>query len=164
MKKEFLEIAKIINTHGIAGELKVEAWCDSPDVLKKIKHFYIGEKEYTVVSVRTGGAFPLIKLDGICTIDDALKLKNKVLSARREDIPVKEGRTFICDLIGLDVIDNVTGRVYGKLKDVLQYNPHDIFVIKTSGEDVLMPNVPEYVASVDVDKGIFITPIDGFFD
>ena len=41
MKKEFLEIAKIINTHGIAGELKVEAWCDSPDVLKKIKHFYI---------------------------------------------------------------------------------------------------------------------------
>lgn len=111
-----------------------------------------------------GRAFPLIKLDGICTIDDALKLKNKVLSAKREDIPVKEGRTFICDLIGLDVIDNVTGRVYGKLKDVLQYDPHDIFVIKTSGEDVLMPNVPEYVASVDVDKGIFITPIDGFFD
>ena len=47
--------------------------------------------------------------------------------------------------------------------DVMQYDPHDIFVIKTEGEDVLMPNVPEYVASVDTEKGIFVTPIDGFF-
>ena len=144
MKKEFLEVGKIINTHGISGEMKVEPWCDSPDVLKKIKHFYIGETEYTALSVRTGGAFPLIKFEGITTVEDAARLKNKVISAKREDIPVKEGRTFI-------------------LKDVMQYDPHDIFVIKMEGEDVLMPNVPEYVASVDTEKGIFVTPIDGFF-
>ena len=97
MKKEFLEVGKIINTHGISGEMKVEPWCDSPDILKKIKHFYIGETEYTALSVRTGGAFPLIKFDGITTVEDAARLKNKVISAKREDIPVKEGRTFICD-------------------------------------------------------------------
>lgn len=66
-------------------------------------------------------------------------------------------------MIGLPVIDKNTGRTYGILKDVMQYDPHDIFVIKTEGEDVLMPNVPEYVASVDTEKGIFVTPIDGFF-
>ena len=163
MKKEFLEVGKIINTHGISGEMKVEPWCDSPDVLKKIKHFYIGETEYTALSVRTGGAFPLIKFEGITTVEDAARLKNKVISAKREDIPVKEGRTFICDMIGLPVIDKNTGRTYGILKDVMLYDPHDIFVIKMEGEDVLMPNVPEYVASVDTEKGIFVTPIDGFF-
>ena len=93
-----------------------------------------------------------------------MRLKNKVISARREDIPVKEGRTFICDMIGLPVIDKNTGRRYGTLTDVMQYNPHDIFVIKTDTGDVLMPNVSEYVASVDTEKGIFVTPIDGFFD
>ena len=33
-KKAYLEIAKIINTHGVRGAVKLEPWCDSPDVLK----------------------------------------------------------------------------------------------------------------------------------
>ena len=41
VKKEFLEIGKIINTHGVSGEMKIEPWCDSPDVLKKIKKFLL---------------------------------------------------------------------------------------------------------------------------
>ena len=30
--KEYLEAGKIINKRGLAGELKVESYCDSPDV------------------------------------------------------------------------------------------------------------------------------------
>ena len=37
--KPYLEIAKIINTHGIRGDLKLDLWCDSPDTVKKIKFF-----------------------------------------------------------------------------------------------------------------------------
>lgn len=164
MKKEFLEIAKIINTHGIAGEMKLEPWCDSQETLKGIKHLYLGERELTVTSLRTGGAFPLIKFSGIDTVEDAAKYKNKILSARRSDIKIPDGRIFVCDLIGLDVIDKNTGRIYGTLSDVLDYEPHEIYVIKTETGEVMLPAVPEYISQIDVENGIFITPIEGFFN
>ena len=33
MKKRYLETGKIVNTHGVTGEVKVQSWCDSPEVL-----------------------------------------------------------------------------------------------------------------------------------
>ena len=36
-KKEFIEAGRITNTHGIAGEVKIEVWLDSPEFLKKFK-------------------------------------------------------------------------------------------------------------------------------
>ena len=163
-KKEFLEVGKIINTHGVTGEMKVESWCDSPDVLKGIKRFHIGGEEFSPVSVRTGGAFPLIKLSGINTVEDAAKYKNKILTARRSEIKKPEGASFICDLIGLPVIDRDSGKIYGTLSDVLEYSPNPIYSIKTEKGEVLMPAVKEYVAKIDEDEGIFVTPIEGFFD
>ena len=33
MRKEYIEAGKIVTTHGIKGEVKVQPWCDSPDFL-----------------------------------------------------------------------------------------------------------------------------------
>ena len=40
MKKQYLECGKIINTHGVAGAVKIEPWCDDPYVLARKKHIY----------------------------------------------------------------------------------------------------------------------------
>ena len=37
MLKEFLEAGRIVGTHGIKGELRVDPWCDSPDFLAQFK-------------------------------------------------------------------------------------------------------------------------------
>ena len=41
MKKKYLEIGRIVGTRGLQGELKVEPWCDSPEVICEIKKLYI---------------------------------------------------------------------------------------------------------------------------
>ena len=33
MKKQFLDSGKIVGTHGIKGEVRIEPWCDSPEFL-----------------------------------------------------------------------------------------------------------------------------------
>ena len=38
--KQFLEIGKIVNTHGINGEIKVQPWCDTPDILTQFDILY----------------------------------------------------------------------------------------------------------------------------
>lgn len=164
-KKDFIEAFKIINTHGIAGEVKCEVFCDCPDMLKEIKTFYAGNTVYSVVSFRIHGNFILIKFKGIDTVEDAARLKNRILTAKREDFILPPGKIFICDIIGLPVYDKETDKMYGTLKDVLLYEPHKIFVIETETGDVLLPDVPEFISSADPDSGkILITPIEGFFN
>ena len=40
-KKAHLEVAKIINTHGVRGAVKLDLWCDGPQTFKKIKRVYL---------------------------------------------------------------------------------------------------------------------------
>ena len=166
-KKAYLEIAKIINTHGVRGAVKLDPWCDSPEMIKKIKKLYLKNGAcYDVSDVKMiNGGFVVCSLSGITTVEAAVKLKNKILLAKREDIPLEEGAFFICDLIGLPVKDAETGVVYGTVEDVIQNTVQDIYSIKTeSGKSVLLPAVPAFVKKVDTDDAVYITPIDGFFD
>jgi 16S rRNA processing protein RimM len=165
-KKAYLEIAKIINTHGVRGAVKLDPWCDGPQVFKKLKHLYLENgKEFEVSDVKTVGAFVVCTLSGVATVEDAIKLKNKVLFAKREEIPLAKGSHFICDMIGLPVKDAATSEVYGTLVEVSQPALQEIYEIRTpSGKTVLMPAVPQFIAKIDTDDAIYITPIAGFFD
>ena len=166
-KKDFLEIGKIINTHGVRGEVKIDPWCDSPEDFCALSRVYLENKtEFAVSHARViNGNFILCSLSGIKTLDDAVKYKNKVLFVRREDLDIPEDAVLICDIRGLPVIDKNTGKVYGKLTDVLQYTCQEVYEITDEdGKQTLIPNVPAFIAERDTEKGIFITPIDGFFE
>ena len=166
-KKQFLEIGKIINTHGVRGEVKIDPWCDSPEVFCALSRVYLADKtEFAVEKSRIiNGNFILCSLSGIKTVEDAVKYKNKVLFVRREDLDVPEDAVLICDILGLPVIDKNTGKVYGTLTDVLQYTCQEVYEITDeNGVKTLIPNVPAFIAERDTENGIFITPIDGFFE
>ena len=165
-KKAYLEIAKIINTHGVRGAVKLDPWCDSPETLKKIKKLYLENgASFDVSEVKMiGGGFVVLSLSGVTTVEAAVKLKNKILLAKREDIPLAEGAHFICDLIGMPVKDAENGKVYGTLLEVAQPALQELYVVKTeSGKTVMIPNVPAFVHHID-EEAIYITPIGGFFD
>ncbi len=166
-KKAFPETGRIINTHGVKGEVKIEPWCDTPEDFTALSRVYLDNgQELKVENARIfGGKFILCSLSGIKTLEEAVKYKNKIVHAKREDLDIPENAVLICDMLGLPVIDKDSGRVYGRLTDVLQYTIQDVYEIETeSGEKVLMPAVPEFVKEVDTEKGIFITPIEGFFN
>ena len=165
-KKAYLEIAKIINTHGVRGAVKLDPWCDSPETLKKIKKLYLENgTSFDVSNVKMiNGGFVVLSLSGIETVEDAVKLKNKILLAKREDIPLAEGAHFICALIGMPVKDAETGKLYGTLLEVTQPALQELYVGKTeSGNTGMVPNVPAFVHHID-DEAIYMTPIGGFFD
>ncbi len=169
--KQFIEIGKIINTHGVKGALKIEPWCDSPSVLAKMKRIYFAPKvsgdgfaEKAVLSGSVQKDKVLLTIEGVDTVEAAILLKNTVIYANRDDIPIKKGSYLIADLIGLDVIDAVSGRVYGKLTDVIQGGSGDIYDIKTDKGSALMPAVKEFVKEIRLHEGIFVTPIKGIFD
>ncbi len=165
-KKAYLEIAKIINTHGVRGAVKLDPWCDSPETLKKIKTLYLENgTAFAVSNVKMLGAgFVVLSLSGVDTVESAMKLKNKILLAKREEIPIAKDAHFICDLIGMPVKDAENGTLYGTLSEVIQPALQEIYVIKTqNGKTTMIPNVPAFIHHID-EEAIYVTPIGGFFD
>ena len=98
-------------------------------------------------------------------MDAALLLKNKVVYAERETIPIDEDAAFIIDMIGLDVFKYGTDEKLGVLEDVFESVASDIYVVKTpDGREVLVPSVDEFIEEIDVERGIWISPISGMFE
>ena len=167
MRAEYLECARIINTHGTDGTVKLESWCDSPQVLAEIGTLYFKDEDAfapcAVLRASVFKSFVLAKLEGISDLETAEALRGRVLYASREDIAVEDGAHFISDLIGLDIIDADSGKLYGKLTNIINGGASDIYVVKCDDGERMMPAVSEYVRKIDLERGIFVSPIEGMF-
>ena len=158
---DMFECGKVLNTHGVRGELKVENYCDD-GFFKKVKTIFIGGVEYTIKSTRDHGAFVLLTLAGIENIDQAMVLKNKPITARRADLKLKKGQYLYQDLFGFEVYDQRPQKVIGKLKDVLERPASMVYVIDCDGTEILIPAVPPFHQGVDLEaKVLTLCTIEG---
>ena len=167
MLKEYLEIGKVVGTHGIQGELRVECWCDSPEFLAKFRNLYFNEgKEKLDIKARPHKNIALVKIKGVDTIEQGDLLRGKVLYMRRRDAKLEKGAHFVQDLIGLEIKDAETDKVYGTLTDVLKTGANDVYEMKTDGVKVYyIPVIPDVVKKIEPEKGfVLITPMKGLFD
>lgn len=166
MVKKFLEGGKIVGTHGVRGEMRVECWCDSPQFLAQFKTLYFDEgKEKIKVQSRAHKNMVLIKMPNVDTIEQADLLRGKILYIKRTDIKLEEGVNFVQDLIGLQVIDSDSGEVYGVVNDVLRTGSNDVYEMKDKNNKMFyIPAIPDIIDEIDVDGGeIRITPMKGLF-
>lgn len=153
-----LEVGKIVNTHGLRGEVKVVPWTDYPEVFEEISSVFISRreetKEYKIKSVKYQKNNIILKLSGIDSIDEAEKLRGVILTTERSQLgELPEGTYYIADLIGLAVYDE-SGELLGRISDVLQTGSNDVYVVKRdAGRDLLIPVIDDVVLSVDIDGG-----------
>ena len=167
MKKEFLETGKIVGTHGVKGMVRIQPWCDDSDFLKNFKKFYIGSlKEEIVLSdVKPHGNVVIASVQGVETIEAAEALRNKVIFIKREDAHLPEGRYFISELIGCQVIDADGGEILGTLTDVSETGANDVWHITKDDKEYLVPAIDQVIVSADVEtEKIILRPLKGIFD
>ncbi len=167
-RNKYLECGKAVSTHGVRGTLRLESYCDSPEVLAKLRRMYrkTPSGEYIPMKVRASAVqknMALITFEDIKSLDEAIVYKNTVFYADRNDLPMNDGDEFIADLIGLDIIDITDGGVIGKLKDVISPGGRDVYVISdVRGGEFMVPAVAEFIKKIDVDGGrIEVSLIEG---
>ena len=152
MKKEFLEVGKIVNTHGVRGEVKLQPWADSPDFLLKFKNLYLDGKAMKVRAARVHKAMVILSLEGVEDVNAAMALKEKVLCIRRADAKLPKGSFFIQDILGADVVDE-QGVKLGELVDVLDLPGNSVYVVRGERE-IMIPAVPDFILKTDADAGV----------
>ena len=166
--QNYLPACKIVSTHGVRGEMKALPLCDDAAFLAKFKRLFTsadGAGETRVLGVRAQGNVILLRLDGVTDMDAARAQVGRTYYLAKADAKLPRGRYFIDDLLGCDVVDADTDRVYGQLTNVDRPAAQDIYTVTDgAGEEHMLPAVPEFVKKIDIDaRKIFVTPIEGMF-
>ena len=152
-KKTFIEAGRIVNTHGVQGEVKIEVWLDSPRFFKSFKRLYTDRQtELTIESARTHKDFVIAKLAGVDDVNAAMALKGQRIWIRRSDAALPGGAFFLQDILGARVVDEA-GQEVGTLAEVMETPANRVYVVRGETEH-LIPAVPEFIRNTDVDAGV----------
>lgn len=165
--EKYLETGKIVGTHGVRGEIRVEPWCDTPEFLKSVPRLYFenGAAEIKITSRRVHKSMLLMCIDGIDNLDKAEELRGKVLYIDRDDVNLGDGYYFIQDLLGLRAFDAETDKYYGKITDVFTTAANGVYEIEDdAGTKFYFPAVKHMIAETNPNEGwIKLRPIPGIF-
>ena len=146
MKQEFIQVGRIVNAHGIRGEVRVQPRRVSPALLTRCKTFYIDGQAVVPTANPVHKDMVLLQLPGVDDMNAALTYKNK-------DLFLPEGEYFDDELLGLEVYDCVTGALLGTLTAVDEYPASKVYTVKGERE-ILIPAVKDaFIRSVDLDGG-----------
>ena len=144
-----LTVATVLKPQGIRGEIKVKALTDSASDLVPIKKISIDGVEYSVLSVRAQGEYAYLSLKGVADRNCAELLRGKEICAEREDLPpLPEGRYYIADLIGCEVVTE-RGDILGIVKEVTPART-DIYTLDAKGREICFAAADGVISDVDI--------------
>lgn len=167
---DLLEVGKIVNTHGLRGEVKVVPWTDYPEVFEDIETVYIKKKSdferLDIAGIKYQKNNLIIRFAQLKDINEAEKYKNRVLYAERASLgELPEGVYYIADLIGLDVVKE-DGEKVGVISDVFNTGSNDIYEVKREGQkNLLLPVIDDVVLNIDIEnKKVTVRMMEGLED
>lgn len=165
----YLNVGKIVNTHGIKGEVRVQSQTENPKERYQVGSELVIEMNeneqipVTVKSHRVHKNFDLLTFEDYPSINDVEKFKNKMLQIDEKLLPdLDEGVYYESEIVGATVFDEANNKV-GTLKEILFLPANDVWVVeRPNKKDLLLPFIESVILDVDtVKKEIIVHVLEG---
>lgn len=173
MTKRWFNVGKIVNTHGIKGEVRVISKTDFAEERYKpgntLYLFMDGRNEPVEVTVNTHRLhkqFHLLQFKERQNLNEVEELKNAIIKVPEEELgELNEGEFYFHEIIGCEVFTG-EGELIGKVKEILTPGANDVWVIGRKGKkDALIPYIESVVKHINVsEKKIEIELMEGLID
>lgn len=165
---KLISVGKILNFHGIKGEVKMGFTSGKEDLIKSLSKVYIyinnNKIEYTVQTVRFHKNFAIVKFHEINSVNEVMDIKGLLVHVQEDFLKnkLKKDEFLVRDLVGLTAYDT-QGNKLGVVCDLGANRASDIIQIKKdNGLSFMVPFVKELVPDVDIlNKRIVINVIEG---
>ena len=150
----YIYVGKIVNTHGIKGELRIKSDFDKKDIIFKpgftlyIGEGYVAEK---IVTYRVHKEFDMVTFEGYNNINQVLNYLKLNVYVKREDLSLNNDDYLLQDLIGLNVVEN--GEMLGKVSEIV-YNGINVLLSISGENNFYIPKNGDFIKKVDLEKGI----------
>lgn len=149
----YILIGKIVNTHGIKGELRIISDFPYKDrVFKNNFNIYIGKDKINEVinTYRHHKIFDMITLKNYNNINEVLKYKGSLVYINRLDLKLNDNEYLECDLLDFNIIIN--NNIIGKLSSFENHNNNKIIIVKNKEKEILLPYNSNLIENINLDK------------
>lgn len=167
---ELVPVGKIIGTHGIKGLLKVFSYSGNIESLRSASAVFLKGKDGKLVEHKMKSVVPhaggfIVGLDDYSDINQVLSLSGSEICLLQSQLPPpEEGEYYWRDLIGL-VVYTDGGEELGVIVDIFETGSSDIYVVRGSTKEYLIPAIADVISQVDITSNkMIITPLDGLLD
>lgn len=168
----YYKVGKIVNTHGIKGEVRVISQTDFPE-----ERYQVGETLYLfkedaaplklkIATHRKHKNFELLSFEGYPNINDVEKFRDSLLKVSEEQQgDLAENEFYYREIIGLTVIDENQKEI-GTISEILSTGANDVWVVKRKGQkDALIPYIESVVQEIDLQaKKVYVEIPEGLLD
>jgi len=145
---EYLLVGKIINTHGIKGELRISSSFEyKKRIFSKGCVIYIDNKPFNIQRYRVHKKYDMVTFEGITNINEVLEYRNKEVFVKVEDLKLEKGEYLKTDLIGMNVICMSTD--IGIVDEIITNNKYYIMKLSTGN---LIPVLDEFILDIDFEE------------
>ncbi|NOR83724.1 MAG: 16S rRNA processing protein RimM [Ardenticatenales bacterium] len=166
-------VGRITRPHGVGGQVRVKIHSDWPDRFYHLEQVFVGlgtpsersapdeeqDQLMRVERVRLNQGFAILKLGGCDSRDQAEALRGHYLQIPIEEaIPLADGEFFLYQLIGLRVVTH-EGEKLGELTEILETGANDVFVIRGTEGELLIPDLPEVIREIDLESGLMLVQL-----
>ncbi|GAA4871404.1 ribosome maturation factor RimM [Paenibacillus vulneris] len=173
MSDKLFTVGKIVNTHGIRGELKIVPQTDFPDerfAKGSSLVFFDPQKQtrlpVTVESAREHKKMFMVKFKGFDNINEVEKYKGWLLKVEEKYLSeLPDDEYYYHEIIGCTVYTD-EGEKLGTISEILSPGANDVWVVeRESGKPVLLPYIDDVVLEVDVqEKRVKVSLMEGLLD
>lgn len=148
-----LYIGKIVNTHGIKGELRIKDNLTTKqrnEIFKIGSNLIIDDKTYKITSYRVHKDYDMVTFEGLNDINQVLFLKGKKVYKSKNEINLNNEDVLDSELITYEV--KTTDNIEGKILDIEETgNNYKIIRLLINNNEVLVPYHKDFV-KIDSNK------------
>ncbi|MGB8411739.1 MAG: ribosome maturation factor RimM [Candidatus Binatus sp.] len=165
-----LRVGRITGAHGLKGALRLRPDNPDSDTLEQVARVFLESagqaREFRLTAMtRLNATTRRITLEGVADVNAAEALKGAVVMLATEDVPAaKPGEFYYYEAIGCEVFLTDGSRI-GTIEEIFSTGAHDIWVVRDSKREVLVPVIEDVVKAMDfAARRVTIEPIPGLLD
>ncbi|HZS94036.1 MAG TPA: ribosome maturation factor RimM [Chloroflexota bacterium] len=150
-----MPIGEIAGPFGIRGEAKVNMLTDFPERFSGLTRVFVGPRhdELEIEETRLHKGQALVRFAGVTTPEQVDKLRGaEIVVPRSEAVELPADHYFLSDLLGAEV-RTTDGQELGHIADILQTAGNDVYVVRGTGREILVPAIREAIDDLDVAAG-----------
>ncbi|MBC2329827.1 ribosome maturation factor RimM [Listeria swaminathanii] len=171
--EKMYNVGKIVNTHGLIGEIRVIATTDFPEERFQVGNtVYLFEKnskkpeKLIIRSHRKHKNFDLLMFEGFTGIHQVERMKEGVLKIKEaQQTDLEDNEFYFHEIIGCTVV-TTDGEELGEITEILTPGANDVWVVKGADKkEKLIPYIADVVKEINTnDKKITIEVMEGLLD
>ena len=166
---ELVELGRIVNRHGVRGELRVLPHNPESEALMELPSIVLTRDDAApewrrVLAARRHKRFALLRLEGVASADDAAVLIGCGVAVPRRQLPPPGAAVYHVDLIGC-AVRTTSGEALGTVAELIVTGSNDVCVVRGAGREVLIPLIADVIVRLDpTARTIVVNPLPGLID